>query len=70
MKGYAGIAGTIVTVFIVAALAKWADISGTVFGLGGDTVKAIVDAGVFAVAAAVIAALNPKDTRYGIGSGE
>ena len=68
MKGYAGIAGTFVTVFIVAALSQFIALGGDIFALNGDGLKALVSAGVLAVAAAVVAALNPKDTRYGIGS--
>jgi len=70
MKGLKGIAGTLVTVFVVAVLSQFIALGGDIFAVDTTGLKALVSAGVLAAAAALVAYLNPADTRYGIGSEE
>lgn len=60
----------LVRAFAIAALAVFLDNGADVFALDVDGAKAIVTAGVAAVAWTVFAWLNPRDKRIGIGSGE
>jgi hypothetical protein len=55
--------------FAIAALAVFFDKGGDVFALDAESGKAIVSAGVAAVAWTVFSWLNPRDSRIGIGSG-
>jgi hypothetical protein len=68
MTGTKGILWTLGLVFVVAALSAFVDLGGSVFGVDGDGLKTIIDAGIAAVAAFVINWLSPNVTRYGIGS--
>ena len=70
MKGLKGIAGTLVTVFVVAALSAFINGGGDVFAVDMTGLKAIVSAGILALAAFLVAYLNPSDERYGLGSSE
>jgi len=68
MKGLQGEIGTIVTVFVVAVLSAFIAAGGDVFALNVTGLKTLASAGVLAVAAFLVAYLNPKDTRYGVNS--
>ena len=56
--------------FAIAALAVFLDNGADVFAIDAEGLKAIVTAGVAAVAWTVFAWLNPRDKRIGVGSGE
>ncbi len=60
----------LVRAFAIAALAVFLDNGADIFALDVDGAKAILTAGVAAVAWTVFAWLNPRDKRIGIGSGE
>jgi len=66
MKGLKGEIGTIVTVFVVAVLSAFIASGGDVFAVNMTGLKTLVSAGVLAVAAFLVAYLNPQDTRYGV----
>lgn len=62
------IGGTLARVFFAAVLAQFIATGGDALSPSGDVVKTALSAGVSAVALAVFNFLNPRDSRYGIGS--
>lgn len=59
---------TLLTVFISSAIAAFIGLGVNIFDVPVEGWKAIGGAAVAAVLVAAFNALNPKDTRYGIGA--
>ena len=59
---------TLLTVFLSSALAAFIGLGINIFDITLEGWKGIAGAAIAAVAVAALNYLNPKDTRYGIGS--